>query len=556
MGKTEAIFNIIGHRFDDGPYTPALYVGPTEKQVKSISRDRVDKMIKSTPSIWGKTERGQRYGVYEKWISGVRLGFAWAGSATELSTHPCGLVLIDERDRMGSDVSGEGDPVVLASARAKNFPNRKIGVFSTPTIEGLSPTWALFESGEINLLAFPCLGCLEWFIPTLSLLQWPEGITPDEALESAYLVCPGCGSMHKDTVKQSLVGAARFIRYRHAKKSEDTKNAVFGKYLVAEPGPPLRTVGYWMSGLSSPWVSFGETAKKIIEAHKSGQIETIQGVINTYGGELFREQGDAPEWLEVLENKLEIAPREIPRGVQKITLGADVQKYGIYFVIRGWGHNTESWLLDEDYLSGQTDHDAVWGALRNVIDTPIADRPIDRAFIDSGYRPGEAIVRPDHAVYTFCRTFPGLAYPTKGRDTLDKPYYFRAIDYTVGGAVVRGGVKLCHINTDFFKRWIHARIKWPDGAPGGWHLHNQTTEDYARQMVAEELVTRASSGRMVWVIRSKDNHYIDCEVNATCAAWSLNVHKLQQLTDENTGVSSKGDQVSPVPAGYKRRGIM
>ena len=140
MGKTEAQFNIFGHRFDDGPYVPAMYVGPTEKQVKSISRDRVDKMLRSTESLWKKTEKGQRYGVGEKWISGVRLGFAWAGSATELASHPAGLIMVDERDRMNNDVSGEGDPVTLCKARAKNFSNKKIGIMSTPTVEGISPT--------------------------------------------------------------------------------------------------------------------------------------------------------------------------------------------------------------------------------------------------------------------------------------------------------------------------------------------------------------------------------------------------------------------------------
>ena len=66
MGKTESMFNVIGHRMDDGPYVPALYVGPTEKQVRSISKDRVDKMLKSTKSLWDKTERGQRYSVSER----------------------------------------------------------------------------------------------------------------------------------------------------------------------------------------------------------------------------------------------------------------------------------------------------------------------------------------------------------------------------------------------------------------------------------------------------------------------------------------------------------
>src|SRR5258705_11193 len=34
MGKTEAIFNVMGHRLDDDP-TPILYIGPSQKLVES-----------------------------------------------------------------------------------------------------------------------------------------------------------------------------------------------------------------------------------------------------------------------------------------------------------------------------------------------------------------------------------------------------------------------------------------------------------------------------------------------------------------------------------------
>jgi len=139
MGKTEAVGNLIGHRFSDGPFVPAIYVGPTEKQVRSISKDRIDKMLRSTPLLWERTEKGARFTTYEKFIAGTRLGFAWAGSATELSSHPAGLVLVDERDRMTSDAGNEGDPVSLARARLKNYPAKKLGVFSTPTTESASP---------------------------------------------------------------------------------------------------------------------------------------------------------------------------------------------------------------------------------------------------------------------------------------------------------------------------------------------------------------------------------------------------------------------------------
>lgn len=535
MSKTEGMFNIIGHRLDDGPYVPALYVGPTEKQVKSISKDRVDKMLRSSQSLWSKTEKGQRYGVFEKWIAGVRLGFAWAGSATELASHPAGLALVDERDRMASDVGGEGDPVSLTRARLKNYPNSKLGVFSTPTVEGASPIWSLLDGGTIEFWAWTCKHCKSPFIPQLALLHWPKGFSADKAAAQAGVVCPYCGGLHETRDKHRLNQNGFYIRHRKLAEKEqagDGVRVVLEHYVKDEDPQPNSTASFWISGLASPWASFQDIAKVMIDAYASGEQERLQTEINTWGGELFRVKGEAPEWQEVTANRLEYPPATIPNHqIQLITLGADVQKHGIFYVIRGWGFGSESWLLDYDYLTGETEYDDVWVALGSVLQTPIGDRYINRAFIDSGYRPGDAHRRPDHAVYTFSRRFPGVVFPTKGRDTMDQPLRFKDIDYTPGGSrIIKNGIRLCHIDTDYFKRWIHGRVNWPENQPGGWHLHAQVTEEYARQIVAEELIIKAS-GQAVWVRKSKDNHYLDCEVGATAAAYSLNVHKLQQVTD-------------------------
>ena len=195
-----------------------------------------------------------------------------------------------------------------------------------------------------------------------------------------------------------------------------------------------------------------------------------------------------------------------------------MQKNGIYWVTRGWGFNSESWLLDEGFLAGDTEHETVWATLRQVITSPLGEgQKIDRAFIDSGYRPGDAHRRPDHAVYTFCRTMPGMAYPTKGQDAMDQPFRHSNIDYSYGGVLVKGGIRLYHINTDYFKRWLHGRVRWPVGQLGGWHLHNAATEDYCKQMVSEQLLLKAS-GRATWIPKSRANHFLDCEVLSTAAA--------------------------------------
>jgi phage terminase large subunit GpA-like protein len=562
MSKTESLMNLIGQRFTDGPYVPAIYVGPTEKQVRSMSKDRFDKMLRSTPVLWERTEKGHRYGSFEKFIAGVRLGFAWAGSATELSSHPAGLIVVDERDRMDASTGDEGDPVSLARARTKNYANRKIVIVSTPTLEGASPIWALWEEGTQQMWAWPCLHCGKFFVPQLSLLTWQKkhadgrDMTAEESAATAVVACQHCGSVHHSRDKPRLNVLGTYLPHRRLTDRERAEQTVLGHYVQAPAVADIATASFWISGLASPWASFEQIARVLINAYRSAEPERIQAEVNTWGGELFRLKGDAPSWEEVGACRGEYRAGTVVPGVQKLTLGADVQRDGIYYVIRGWGFNSESWLIEHGYLAGETEHDAVWIALRNVLQTPIRDRRIDRAFIDSGYRPGDVHRRPDHAVYTFCRSLPGLAYPTKGQDTMDTPFLFRAIDYTAGGTLIKGGVKLCHLNTDYLKRWLHARVRWPAGQSGAWHLHMETDEDYCRQMVSEELVLKPS-GRAVWVRRSRQNHYLDAEVNATGAAYSINVHKLLMVTpDAPPSQPVKHGGVSPNnPAGgsYGRR---
>ncbi|RZV50753.1 MAG: hypothetical protein EX270_11130 [Pseudomonadales bacterium] len=534
MGKTEALFNVIGHRMDDGAYVPAMYVGATEQAVKSISKDRVDKMLESSKSLYAKLEKGQRNGVYEKFIGGVRLGFAWAGSATQLSSQPVGLCLIDEVDRMSGDTQGEGDPITLARARCKNFSNRKIGAVSTPTVEGGSAIWSLYESSAMFMWAWHCRHCNQAFVPQLSLLQWPEGKPIEETAEAAEVVCPHCGGTHANKHKRELNINGRYLRMRRLgdrEQAPEGKQLVLEHYVESDDNLPARAVGFWVSGLCSPWASFYDVAAQLLRAYKSTNVNTIQAVINTYGGELFRLKGEAPDWGEVAACRQEYLPGSLPsREIQFIVLGADVQKHGIYYCVRGFGAESESYLLDNDYLNGETEHDNVWIALGQVLSRQYEGMPITRALIDSGYRPGDSHKRPDHAVYTFCRNMSrGIAFPAKGRDTMESPVLARNIDYTHGGKVVKNGVKLWHINTDYFKRWVHARIRWPEDADrGGWFLHNQASEDYCRQMVAEELVIKAS-GKAIWIRRNKENHYLDCEVLTAAAAYSLNVHTLRPV---------------------------
>lgn len=525
MGKTDAMLNVMSHRIDDSP-TPILYIGPTQKNVESFSSDRFRKMVDSTPSIKGKLAGGKKDKITEKYFSGVRVGFGWAGSATELASHPVGLALIDERDRMTADTGGEGDPLELVRARTSNYSDGKQGIFSTPTMgsvdteideetglerwkisDGIqSPIWRLWQSGTRHEWAWPCPDCREYFIPRLRLLWWPEDCTPNQALKSATLVCPHCGCFIGNEHKHAMNASGVYVAPGQRITTEG---------LVIGDPPETPIVSRWVSGLCSPWQSFGQRARAFIEAARSGSPERVQAVLNTRFGELFSVSAEAMDWKIVADHRAEYTAGQIPDGVHTITCGVDVQKSRLVYAVRGWGVGLESWLISYGELWGETDQGDVWLQLSDLLDDPACS--IKMMLIDSGYRPGTKWRSPDNMIYDFCRRHRGRVYPSKGHDRLDKPAYASKIDVTIRGATVKGGLNLWHIDSDHYKSWVHSRLEWPDDKPGAWHIPTDTSDDYCKQIVAEARTVKPS-GHVTWVKVRKDNHYLDCEaLNAAIA---------------------------------------
>lgn len=542
MGKTEGTLNILGHRLDDDP-VPMLYIGPTQKQAESMSSDRVTKMLQSVPSLWEKLAKGKKNKITEKFVSGVRLGFGWAGSATELSSHPAGLVLVDERDRMGDDTAGEGDPVSLAEARTATFPDGKVIVVSTPTLEGASPIWALYEEGTRCRWAWPCPDCGEYFVPRFELLKWPEGCTPHQALKDTRLACPACGSLIEDTHRPTM---NRLGRYAPDGASVD---AATGE-LVGEL-PDSDTASFWVSGLCSPWRTWGQRAKAFLEANNAKTPGRVQAVINTAFGELYRMSGEAPDWTRVRDRRGAYESGTVPEGVQFLTCGVDVQKDRLVYAVRGWGVGSESWLIEHGELWGETEHDHVWSRLGDLLQRDFGTRRITRMLIDSGYKPG-ASRGSDNQIYLFCRRFRAVALPTKGHDRQEKPLKASKIDVSSRGQVIKHGLQLWHLDSDYFKSWVHARIEWPEDQPGGWHLCRDATDDYCQQLVAEQRLAKPS-GRVVWIKTRRDNHYLDAEALNVAAAHLLNVHNLLPPKPADTAKPARNPLLPRRVGGVGRR---
>ena len=549
MAKTEAMFNIIGHRLEDDP-KPILYIGPTQKLVESYSESRVMPMLKTCPTLWERLAKGKKNKVTEKFISGVRLGFGWAGSATELAGHPAALVLVDERDRMTA-IKGEGDPVSLAEARVSTFPDGKVIAASTPTLGSVkvaahpetgmehwqlgdeteiqSPIWRLWQKGTRAEWAWPCPHCHEYFIPRFKNLVYPDDATPEEATEKTKLACPKCGALIDNNDKREMNARGRFVSPGQRVTPDGT---------VTGAAPDAQVASFWISGLCSPWRSFGSRAADFLSAVRAGDEAEKQVALNTGCGELYSLSGDAPSWEAVRDLAEGYESGTVPEGVQMITCAVDVQKDRLIYGVRGWGWNSESWLIEADEIWGDTSHDAVWTELDDLIVRKFDDKPIRLMLIDSGYKPGEKDRNPDNQIYLFCRRHRGRAFPTKGHDTQDRPVKASKIDISYKGKIIKNGLDLWHVDTDYCKSWVHARIEWPAGQPGGWHLPRDITDDYCKQVTAEAR-TVSATGKIVWVRLSRENHFFDVEALNVAAAHVLRLHALPKPGGER---AERGDK--------------
>ena len=536
MGKTAGLLNVIGQKLDDDP-APILYIGPTKSNVDGVIEPQLSQMLKSVPSLWQKTVHGRRAQKLVKRVAGVTLRLAWAGSPTELASQPAHTVLADEVDRM-EPIPGEGDPVSLAEARIATYPDGRLIATSTPT-EGnvssskdaksgielwdmarpediASPVWRLMQEGTRYEWAVPCPECKEYFVPRFKLLNWPEGCTAKRALKEAKLACGSCGFLigdeHRNAMNESglYVGPGQWIE---------------GGAVHGDP-PESETASFWASGLMSPWVGFGQRAAAWIRASKSGDPGRIRTTLNTAFGELYRVGADAPAWENVRALCAPYASGEVHDGVRAVTCGVDVQKDRLIYAIRGWGYRSESWLIEAAELWGETEREEVWADLAALLERKYGGKEIRRMGIDSGYRPGDKWKRPDNMVYSFCRQHSGRAIATKGHDALAKPLSPSLIDVTFRGKTIKRGLQLWHMDSDYFKSWVHSRLQWPVDQPGAWHLPQDITDDYCQQVTAEARTVKPS-GRVAWVKVRKDNHYLDCEAINVAVAHSLGVHRVR-----------------------------
>lgn len=571
MGKSATMQNVIGWRLDDEP-APIIYVGPTESNINNVVEPKIVEMFTEAKSLWLKFDK--KSSKHKKRIAGVSLRFAWAGSATELASDAAVITLVDELDRPDENSTGEGDLAEIAEARGDAYTDSKLGLTSTPTHgkvstyehpnTGLthwsvaakgkvsSPIWLQWEQGTRHEWAVPCPHCDEYFIPRSDLLWWPgkgtdKECTPAQAAKTARLICPHCGSQIEDSSRKGMNAKgvalapgqiARIHDHEHVELEQDGQKTLMPFHSMIHPLEENSHFSIWVSGLCSfsSKKSYGFLARKLLQALKAGDPNKILTVYNTGFGEVYAVVGEAPEWEEVYALRSTYSSGEVPEGVHTLICTVDVQKNRLVYVVRGWIDGMSSRLIEFGEIWGDTDKPEVWSELDELMIQEWGDLKIRLCGVDAGYRPDE--------VFAWVRRHKNRARALMGMQHLSKSFRMNRVEVDKQGKVRKRGDKRWDFDTTLAKAWVHNRVRWDRGSLGDWLLPSDISEDYCKQIVAEEFDDDKGCFHRI----HKDNHFLDCEGMNYMVARMLRLDrkKHKQVDDEDDILDPVADEAEEI----------
>ncbi|MDD4601466.1 hypothetical protein SDC9_04149 [bioreactor metagenome] len=516
IGKTEAEYNMLCFAIDQDP-GPVLVVYPTDKLAEFASENRLEPMFRLSPAICDKFDKRASEKL-ELQFTNNYVALIGANSPSNLASRPVRYIFFDEIDKYPKWSGDEASPISLAEERQKTFYNKKTVKVSTPTTKQ-GNIWQAYEKSDLKLkYHVPCPHCGTQQRLDFKQIKWPKELRDPQLVRyAAWYECSHCSQQIDDRHKMEMLRSGDWL-------PENT------------PAGRVRSVGFHLSSLYSPWLTFGDVAAKFLASKETP--EDLMNFINSWLAEPWEQKTNRMKSDVVLAKQWTHERARVPEHAQIITLGADVQLNHFWWIVRAWGAGLTSWLVD--YGRCET-----WAELEHILDrnyiTTLGEiMQINLACIDSGYNADE--------VYTFCAKRQDVCLPTKGSSNpLRARYNITILEKGVGA-----GLRLYIHDSGQMKDFIAGRLTLEPGTKGAWHVFKDCDREYADQICAEQKVEVKNGTRISYewqpISSHAQNHLLDAEVNATLAAEILGVRYLVEEEEQSPPPIEK-----PAASGFVQR---
>ena len=516
LGKSEAvILNILAYIVSEDPYS-TLLVYPSSDDARSVSRNRIQPMIEASPVLRNKKPLlDDAYQLSEMSFPGMALYVVGSNSPTPLSQRPCRNVLRDEINKYPPIAGRDADPLSLSEERAKAFWDiRKVVDVSSPTLEEGNISTQIKSCDVVYGYYVPCPSCSKLQRLVFKQIKFDNRREFSRAKRiriakrSAVYICEHCEAEIRDRNREWILSEDNGARWI----TDD-----------AEAPEKPEKVGFILSSLYSPWLTWGDIVQKFLEAHLSGDPQKLMNFKNAWLAEAWMDRIEPKEEAEILSHRTEIPPLMVPKEALALTCGIDTGQGGFWYVVRAWARDLTSWLVDYGFL-------LTWDDVHSLVFENVYEREgsegqgfmrIFRAGLDIGGTVTEEGISATEAAYQFLRARGQRGiFGVKGMSrSTGKRLKLSVIDTMPGKSRQRipGGLVLWNIDTAMMKDLIHWRLQVKPRDPQAFYLHSETGTDYASHITAEEK-RRNRRGQFEWVQVHRDNHLFDCEVYAAAMA--------------------------------------
>lgn len=538
---------------------PAMLVHPTVKSFKDWAEEKWWPMVTATKTLdpdrggavmdrndkktGGSTADRIRFN-NGAWIAG-----AGANSAATLRQKSIRYMGYDDLDGFTDDADDEGDPEKLGHQRTKTYRRKAMAItvrVSTPLLEGGSRIKRHYDRSTQNRFYHACLDC-----GALTDFDWEDVAKAGHAPWKSHVTCPSCGSVHTHGQKRAMQLAAERAapRYRGwiptapvpGQPEDDVPPKTIepedvARWMNRDMGPLACHQGWWITGV----MNFAETWDSIAqqESELGSDPKDRQVFDNTVLGRTHKIDTKTPDWEAMSARRsMDFEKGEGVHGPLVFVLSADVQSYGIYWLIKGYDREERMYYLDWGMISGDTDDakppadperragwKSAWKGFTEIFErgAPLpggARMPFDAVMVDAKYNTS--------SVKDWVRRRP-RCFAINGDPGWNKDIIWRAKqdDLKASGKRARFGVQIWHIGTWVVKRVLTTRYaRTVDGTgftefgpPDGYcWLPRGADEPFLRQLTSEYLATttRKTDGRKIqdWKVKTgEENHLFDCDV--------------------------------------------
>lgn len=517
--KTEALLNVVGFYVHGDP-APMLILQPNESPMaEAFSKDRLSPMIRDTPvlrRLFSDRSRDSSETILQKSFPGGRVSMVGANAPAGLASRPIRIILADEVDRYAASAGKEGDPVGLAIERTETFWNRKIGLFSTPTVKGSSRIETSFLEGDQRRYYLDCPHCGHAQHLVWKQVRWgPKvGLAPEDA---AYF-CEDCGGQWSESERLEAVKTGRWIA----------------------SAPFKGHASFHINRLASPWTTLGKIVLKFLES--KDHPERLKQFVNTNLGESWEEGGERADPGSLMGRREDYpagylrtygpnAPAGLlPRSVGLVTAAVDIQDNRWECELVGWGANDERWSLDYIVHMGDPTTPEYWEALDEVLLREFRHPTqqtlrISTTCIDTGGHHTQA-------VHDFCRPrFPRRVFGIKGAGGPGRPIW--PVKATKNQAK---NTDTYVLGVDQAKAAMQRRLMIRVPGPGYCHFPKRYPYEEAHfgQVTVEKAITKYKHGNAYKVWEKPDgarNEAWDCMVYSYAALFSQQVDIGRRLSE-------------------------